>query len=70
MYLLHPRPTNKTIANTTISDDAYKLLNELNLQEKVSLLTARDFSTTRDIPRLQIPSLKVSILPRTTEQAS
>ena len=62
MHILHPRRTNITIADITHSDRTNQILSELTTSEKVSLLTARDFSTTRDIPRLNIPSLKVSIV--------
>jgi beta-glucosidase len=33
------------------------LIRQLNLDEKISLLSGKDFWQTRDIPRLQIPSI-------------
>lgn len=59
MTILHPRPSNATVRNTEISQEMRDLVKQLTIEEKVSLLTARDFATTRDIPRLNIPSLKV-----------
>lgn len=41
------QPTNKS------------LLNELTLEEKVTLLSGTDFVSSSSIPRLNIPSLKV-----------
>lgn len=36
------------------------LLQELTLEEKVTLLSGTDFVSTSSVPRLSIPSLKVS----------
>lgn len=60
MTILHPRPLNATISNADVSQYMLDLLKQLTLEEKVALLCGRDFSTTRDVPRLNIPSLKVS----------
>jgi beta-glucosidase len=43
--------------NTTQIDE---LLDEMTLEEQVSLLTGADFWTTVPIPRLGVPAIKVT----------
>lgn len=42
--------------------DFTALLSELTLEEKVALLSGRDFSTAAGVARLNIPPIRVSIL--------
>lgn len=46
-------------------DDIFPSVEDLTLEEKLSLLSGIDFSNTNGIPRLGLPPLKVSILQET-----
>jgi hypothetical protein len=53
-------PANDAIRNTAVSQEMLQLIEQLSVEEKVSLLAGRDFSSTAAISRLKLPSLKVS----------
>ena len=59
MTSLHPYPVNETIRNTEISEAILDTLQQLAVEEKVTLLSGRDFSSLAAVPRLNIPSIKV-----------
>jgi hypothetical protein len=60
MTSFHPYPANATISNTEISDVMLDTLKQLTVEEKVTLLTGRDFSSLAAVPRLNIPPIKVN----------
>jgi hypothetical protein len=49
-----------TSIHTTATEE---LLSQLTLEEKVSLLSGKDFRTTPGIPRLRIAQLVVGLVP-------
>ena len=50
----------ETQGSTSTADPIEQLLDQMTLEEQVSLLAGADFWTTVPIPRLRIPALKVS----------
>lgn len=52
--------TGHVITDSRVSRHMLGLLEQLTIEEKVALLSGHDFSTTVGIPRLNIPSLKLS----------
>lgn len=59
MTLLHPYSVNPTVNNARISQGMLDLVQQLSVEDKVTLLAGRDFSSLAAIPRLGIPSIKV-----------
>ncbi|KAG9195801.1 beta-glucosidase [Alternaria panax] len=60
MALFNDENTNQEHTKPFAPFDVEEVLLQLNIDEKVSLLSGKDFWHTRDIPRLSIPSIRLS----------